>query len=77
MPIVRTGLTEARLHFNSTLGSVKTVYLFTTFLLLTLAEAQAKPLSYVGGTMVMQENDETVTLSLLLSLIHISEPTRH
>jgi hypothetical protein len=38
---------------------VKTVYLFTTFLLLTLAETQAKPLSYVGGTMVMQENDET------------------
>lgn len=38
---------------------MKTVHLFTTFLLLTLAETQAKPLSYVGGTMVMQENDET------------------
>ena len=38
---------------------MKTVYLFTTFLLLALAETQAKPLSYVGGTMVMQENDET------------------
>jgi hypothetical protein len=38
---------------------MKTIYLFTTFLLLTLAETQAKPLSYVGGTMVMQENDET------------------
>jgi hypothetical protein len=30
-----------------------------------LFAAQAKPLSYVGGTMVMQENDETGhTLSL-------------
>ena len=38
---------------------MKPVYLFTNFLLLTLAETQAKPLSYVGGTMVMQENDET------------------
>jgi len=38
---------------------MKTIYLFTTFLLLALAETQAKPLSYVGGTMVMQENDET------------------
>jgi hypothetical protein len=38
---------------------MKTAYLFTTFLLLALAETQAKPLSYVGGTMVMQENDET------------------
>lgn len=38
---------------------MKTPYLFTILLLLTSAEAQAKPLSYVGGTMVMQENDET------------------
>jgi len=38
---------------------MKAAYLFTTFLLLPLAETQAKPLSYVGGTMVMQENDET------------------
>jgi hypothetical protein len=38
---------------------MKTIYLFTTFLLLALAETQTKPLSYVGGTMVMQENDET------------------
>jgi len=38
---------------------MKTVYLFITFLLPALAETQAKPLSYVGGTMVMQENDET------------------
>ena len=38
---------------------MKAAYLFTTFLLLALAETQAKPLSYVGGTMVMQENDET------------------
>ena len=59
MPIVRGGLAQARLHFVSALGSMKTIYLFTTFLLLALAETQAKPLSYVGGTMVMQENDET------------------
>src|SRR4051812_29319987 len=38
---------------------MKTIYLFTSSLLLALAETQAKPLSYVGGTMVMQENDET------------------
>jgi hypothetical protein len=36
----------------------------TTFLSVTLTtflalHAQAKPLSYVGGTMAMQENDET------------------
>jgi len=36
----------------------------TTFLPLALTtilslSAQAKPLSYVGGTMIMQENDET------------------
>ena len=38
---------------------MKTIYLFTSSLLLAWAETQAKPLSYVGGTMVMQENDET------------------
>jgi hypothetical protein len=36
-------------------------YLISAFLLLcpAVTPAQAKPLSYVGGTMVMQENDET------------------
>ena len=38
---------------------MKTAYLFISSLFLALAEMQAKPLSYVGGTMVMQENDET------------------
>lgn len=38
---------------------MKTIYLFTFSLLLALAETQAKPISFVGGTMVMQENDET------------------
>jgi hypothetical protein len=38
---------------------MKAIYLLTFLLLLALAEMQAKPLSYVGGTMVMQENDET------------------
>jgi hypothetical protein len=33
--------------------------LFTTLFLGTVSVAKAKPLSYVGGTMVMQENDET------------------
>jgi hypothetical protein len=38
---------------------MKTANLFMSSLFLALAEMQAKPLSYVGGTMVMQENDET------------------
>jgi hypothetical protein len=39
--------------------------LFTTLFLGTVPIAKAKPLSYVGGTMVMQENDETgYTLSI-------------
>jgi hypothetical protein len=38
---------------------------FTTLFLGTVPVAEAKPLSYVGGTMVMQENDETgYTLSI-------------
>src|SRR4030088_19480 len=41
------------------------VLLFTTLFLGTVSVAKAKPLSYVGGTMVMQENDETgYTLSI-------------
>jgi hypothetical protein len=39
---------------------MKKPYLLLFFLTLSLASvAMAKPLSYVGGTMVMQENDET------------------
>jgi hypothetical protein len=40
---------------------MKTIYrlLFYTALISTSISTQAKPLSYVGGTMVMQENDET------------------
>jgi hypothetical protein len=38
----------------------KTYTLFFFLVLVSIApRAQAKPLSYVGGTMVMQENDET------------------
>src|SRR5262244_3605578 len=36
-----------------------TTLLSFTFLLLLPLELDAKPLSFVGGTMVMQENDET------------------
>jgi hypothetical protein len=45
---------------------MKTSYQLLFCLVLACAEfAQAKPLSYVGGTMVMQENDETgYTLSI-------------
>jgi DNA-binding transcriptional MerR regulator len=39
-------------------GGAKAVALFLA-VALAAATAQAKPLSYVGGTMVMQENDET------------------
>jgi hypothetical protein len=39
---------------------MKTIYLLLFFLTFSFASvATAKPLSYVGGTMVMQENDET------------------
>jgi hypothetical protein len=41
---------------------MKTFYYLLFYLVLNLivaGSAQAKPLSYVGGTMVMQENDET------------------
>jgi hypothetical protein len=39
---------------------MKTPYLLLTCLISSFAlRAQAKPLSYVGGTMVMRENDET------------------
>lgn len=41
---------------------MKTLYQLLFYLVLTLTfavSAPAKPLSYVGGTMVMQENDET------------------
>jgi hypothetical protein len=39
---------------------MKTPYLLSTYLIFSFAAlAPAKPLSYVGGTMVMQENDET------------------
>src|SRR5215831_13509873 len=49
---------------NCSLGSMKANYLLLLTTVLSLA-AQAKPLSYLGGTMVMQENDETGhTLSL-------------
>jgi hypothetical protein len=37
------------------------VLLFTTSFFGTVSVAKGKPLSYVGGTMVMQENDETGT----------------
>ena len=55
---------SARLHFNAALGSMKTFYQLPFYLLLAsiislASPAQGKPLSYVGGTMVMQENDET------------------
>jgi hypothetical protein len=55
---------RACLDFNSTLGSMKTFYHLPFYLLLASIinlppPAQGKPLSYVGGTMVMQENDET------------------
>lgn len=41
-------------------GTAKTVLmLVTTLTLAGVPQAQAKPISYVGGTMVMQENDET------------------
>lgn len=46
---------------------MKTTYLllFLTSIFAVAVPAEAKPLSYVGGTMVMQENDETGhTLSL-------------
>src|SRR5689334_11981337 len=48
------------------MGKLMNLYIFTALLLLALIHpAQAKPLSYPGGTMVMQENDETGhTLSL-------------
>src|SRR5438132_14296483 len=36
-----------------------TTFLSLTFLSLLPLQVEAKPLSYVGGTMVMQENDET------------------
>ena len=39
---------------------MKTAYLsYISLTLSFVAPAQAKPLSYVGGTMAMQENDET------------------
>ena len=39
---------------------MKTSYQLLFYLVLAVAETtQAKPLSYVGGTMVIQENDET------------------
>jgi hypothetical protein len=45
--------------------SVAHVFLLSTFVWSFAISAQAKPLSYVGGTMVMQENDETgYTLSV-------------
>lgn len=40
-------------------ASVARALLMSTFLWNVAVPAQAKPLSYVGGTMVMQENDET------------------
>jgi hypothetical protein len=45
---------------------MKTITILSSILTLVLPfTAHAKPLSYVGGTMVMQENDETGhTLSL-------------
>lgn len=40
-------------------------YLFLAFIIDLAPPAEGKPLSYVGGTMVMQENDETgYTLSI-------------
>ena len=36
-----------------------TILLLVTILALLPLHTEAKPLSYVGGTMVMQENDET------------------
>src|SRR5205085_11001714 len=51
----------ARLDFNRSFGSMKTktslTLSFATFAAVLISEA--KPLSYVDGTMVMQENDET------------------
>lgn len=39
---------------------LKTIFILICFaILLSLKTVQAKPISYVGGTMVMQENDET------------------
>src|SRR6202011_1430164 len=44
---------------------MKTIPLILVITLATALFSEAKPLSYVGGTMVMQENDETGhTLSL-------------
>jgi DNA-binding transcriptional MerR regulator len=40
-------------------GAAKTVILIFAAVLALHGAAQAKPISYVGGTMVMQENDET------------------
>jgi hypothetical protein len=37
----------------------RTTFLSVTFLSITSLHVEAKPLSYVGGTMAMQENDET------------------
>ena len=39
--------------------SIARAFLISAFFWSGTAPAQAKPLSYVGGTMVMQENDET------------------
>lgn len=44
---------------------MKTIFLISVTTFATALSSEAKPLSYVGGTMVMQENDETGhTLSL-------------
>src|SRR5207248_1388201 len=50
------------LNCNSALGSMKKLFHLLFYLVLNLVvdvPAQGKPLSYVGGMMVMQENDET------------------
>ncbi|HEY0891981.1 MAG TPA: heavy metal-responsive transcriptional regulator, partial [Cellvibrio sp.] len=39
--------------------SFAVVFMLASFLLFTPNQAFAKPISYVGGTMMMQENDET------------------
>src|SRR5439155_14050697 len=49
---------------RSSLDPMKTfhhlpLFLFLASLISSASPAQGKPLSYVGGTMVMQENDET------------------
>jgi DNA-binding transcriptional MerR regulator len=51
-------------HIKNTVQTLATVALLTGSLMLA-DKAEAKPISYVGGLMVMQENDETgSTLSL-------------